>query len=83
MDLKLKINNDKTEKNLFQATDPENDPVSYSIISGNDLRQFGIDDKTGVISVIRRLDREDLTRYELVSKPISFLYLQSITVTEL
>ncbi|XP_054267666.1 cadherin-99C-like [Macrosteles quadrilineatus] len=50
------------------ATDPENDPVSYSIISGNDLRQFGIDDKTGVLSVIRRLDREDLTRYELLIK---------------
>lgn len=52
---------------ICQATDPENDPVSYSIISGNDLRQFGIDDKTGVICVIRKLDREDLTRYELVS----------------
>ncbi|KAG8256727.1 hypothetical protein J6590_063040 [Homalodisca vitripennis] len=50
------------------ATDPENDPVSYSIVSGNDLRQFGIDDKTGTISVIRRLDREDLTRYELLIK---------------
>ncbi|XP_039297705.1 cadherin-99C isoform X1 [Nilaparvata lugens] len=52
----------------IQATDPENDPVSYSIISGNDLRQFSIDDKTGVISVIRKLDREDLTRYQLLIK---------------
>uniref|UniRef100_A0A8D8MA25 Protocadherin-15 n=2 Tax=Cacopsylla melanoneura TaxID=428564 RepID=A0A8D8MA25_9HEMI len=48
------------------AVDPENDPVSYSIISGNDLRQFSIGDKSGVISVIRKLDREDLTRYQLL-----------------
>ena len=53
--------------NLLQAVDPENDPVTYSIISGNDLRQFAIGDKTGVITVIRKLDREDLTRYQLVS----------------
>ncbi|KDR15408.1 Protocadherin-15, partial [Zootermopsis nevadensis] len=50
------------------AVDPENDPVTYSIMSGNDLRQFAIGDKTGVITVIRKLDREDLTRYELVIK---------------
>lgn len=51
---------------IFQAVDPENDPVTYSIVSGNDLRQFAIGDKTGVITVIRKLDREDLTRYQLV-----------------
>nr|XP_014277946.1 cadherin-99C-like isoform X1 [Halyomorpha halys] len=50
------------------ALDPEQEEVSYSIISGNDLRQFGINDKTGVISVIRKLDREDLTRYQLLIK---------------
>lgn len=50
------------------AVDPENDPVTYSIVSGNDLRQFAIGDKTGVITVIRKLDREDLTRYQLVIK---------------
>lgn len=50
------------------AEDPEHEAVSYSIISGNDLRQFAINDKTGVISVIRKLDREDLTRYELTIK---------------
>ncbi|XP_015434826.1 PREDICTED: LOW QUALITY PROTEIN: protocadherin-15-like, partial [Dufourea novaeangliae] len=50
------------------AVDPENDPVSYSIVSGNDLRQFGIGDKSGVITVIRKLDREDLTRYQLLIK---------------
>lgn len=52
---------------LTQAKDPEDDPVSYSIVSGNDLRQFAIGDKTGVITIIRKLDREDLTRYQLVS----------------
>lgn len=51
----------------IKALDPENDPVSYSILSGNDLRQFAIGDKSGVITVIRKLDREDLTRYQLVS----------------
>ncbi|XP_076383381.1 cadherin 99C isoform X1 [Megalopta genalis] len=50
------------------AVDPENDPVSYSIVSGNDLRQFVIGDKSGIITVIRKLDREDLTRYQLVIK---------------
>ncbi|XP_076651067.1 cadherin 99C isoform X1 [Halictus rubicundus] len=50
------------------AVDPENDPVSYSIVSGNDLRQFVIGDKSGVITVIRKLDREDLTRYQLLIK---------------
>ncbi|CAG2060344.1 unnamed protein product, partial [Timema podura] len=49
----------------LKAVDPENDPVTYSIVSGNDLRQFSIGDKTGVITVIRQLDREDLTRYQL------------------
>ncbi|XP_076165226.1 cadherin 99C [Ptiloglossa arizonensis] len=50
------------------ANDPENDPVSYSILSGNDLRQFAIGDKSGIITVIRKLDREDLTRYQLLIK---------------
>lgn len=51
---------------LSQALDPENGPVSYSIVSGNELREFGINAKTGVISVIRKLDREQLTQYQLV-----------------
>lgn len=50
------------------AVDPENDPVTYSIMSGNDLRQFSIGDRTGVLTVIRKLDREDLTRYQLLIK---------------
>ncbi|XP_043486024.1 cadherin-99C isoform X1 [Polistes fuscatus] len=50
------------------AVDPENDPVSYSIVSGNDLRQFAIGAKSGIITVIRKLDREDLTRYQLLIK---------------
>ncbi|XP_014233945.1 cadherin-99C isoform X2 [Trichogramma pretiosum] len=52
----------------IQAIDPENDPVSYTIVSGNDLRQFSIGDKSGIITVIRKLDREDLTRYQLIIK---------------
>lgn len=51
----------------LRAVDPENDPVTYAILSGNDLRQFAIGEKTGIVSVIRKLDREELTRYQLVS----------------
>lgn len=57
----------------LKAIDPENDPVTYSILSGNDLRQFTIGEKSGIVSVIRKLDREELTRYQLVS---FFLLLQ-------
>lgn len=35
-------------------------------MSGNDLRQFAIGANTGIITVIRSLDREVLTRYQLV-----------------
>ncbi|XP_059611482.1 cadherin-99C [Phlebotomus argentipes] len=51
---------------VVKAEDPENDPVKYAILSGNDLRQFSVAPDTGVISVIRKLDREDLTRYQLI-----------------
>ncbi|XP_072950018.1 cadherin-99C isoform X2 [Epargyreus clarus] len=50
------------------AKDPENEQVTYSIVSGNDLRQFAIGSNTGIITVIRRLDREVLTRYQLMIK---------------
>lgn len=51
---------------VVKAIDPEDDPVRYSITSGNDLRQFAVGHESGVISVIRMLDREDLTRYQLI-----------------
>lgn len=47
------------------ADDPENDTITYSIISGDDLRQFSIQDN-GLVTVSRKLDREDLTRYQLI-----------------
>lgn len=50
----------------IMAIDPEKDPVTYTILTGNDLRQFAIGYNTGVITVIRKLDREDLTQYQLV-----------------
>ncbi|CAB3235908.1 unnamed protein product [Arctia plantaginis] len=50
------------------AKDPENELVTYSIVSGNDLRQFAIGANTGIITVIRSLDREVLTRYQLMVK---------------
>lgn len=51
---------------VVKAEDPESDPVHYSIVSGNDLRQFIIGPETGIISVIRKLDREEITRYQLI-----------------
>lgn len=53
---------------VIKAEDPEGDPVFYSIMSGNDLRQFSVGRENGIISVIRKLDRESLTRYELIVK---------------
>lgn len=53
---------------VVHADDPENDEVVYSIISGNDLRQFAVGQESGVIVVIRKLDRESLTRYQLIVK---------------
>ncbi|XP_055849047.1 cadherin-99C isoform X1 [Episyrphus balteatus] len=53
---------------VVKAEDPESDPVTYSISSGNDLRQFSIGQENGVIVVIRKLDRESLTRYQLIIK---------------
>ncbi|KAK9736572.1 Cadherin domain [Popillia japonica] len=50
------------------AIDPEDDPVTYFIVSGNDLRQFAIGSRSGIITVIRKLDREDLTKYRLIIK---------------
>lgn len=51
---------------VVKAEDPESDPVHYVIVSGNDLRQFSIGTESGVISVIRKLDREQITRYQLI-----------------
>ncbi|KAL7018417.1 hypothetical protein ACKWTF_010742 [Chironomus riparius] len=48
------------------ADDPETDPIHYSIISGNDLRQFKINSDNGAITIIRKLDRETLTKYQLL-----------------
>lgn len=47
------------------AEDPENETISYTIVSGDDLRQFSIHDN-GIITISRKLDREDLTRYQLI-----------------
>ncbi|KAL5285532.1 hypothetical protein ACFFRR_007314 [Megaselia abdita] len=53
---------------VIKAEDPEGDPVLYSIASGNDLRQFSVGRENGIISVIRKLDRESLTTYQLIVK---------------
>ncbi|XP_053305911.1 uncharacterized protein LOC128468247 [Spea bombifrons] len=42
-----------------------NQTIVYSIVSGNDQGMFAIDNSTGVISVIKPLDYENTTSYEL------------------
>ncbi|XP_044155596.1 protocadherin-15 [Bufo gargarizans] len=42
-----------------------NQTIVYSIISGNDQGMFAIDNMTGVISVVKPLDYENTTSYEL------------------
>lgn len=65
---------------VVQAEDPEADPVKYSIMSGNDLRQFAINSESGVVSIIRKLDRETLTKYQLMirAEDLGGLYATSI-----
>ncbi|CAH2322185.1 Protocadherin-15 [Pelobates cultripes] len=42
-----------------------NQTIVYSIVSGNDQGMFAIDNITGVISVVRPLDYENTTSYQL------------------
>ncbi|KAF7277265.1 hypothetical protein GWI33_008891, partial [Rhynchophorus ferrugineus] len=67
----------------LMAMDPEGDPVTYSILSGNDLRQFAIGAKSGIISIIRMLDREDLNRYQLMIKAEDTGKLSSIATVNI
>ena len=49
-----------------EANDPdEGTTLSYAIVDGNDSGNFGIDSKTGEISVIAKLDFETVISYEL------------------
>ena len=48
------------------ATDPNGDPVRYSIESGNDDGRFGIRSGTGAIAVAGRLDFETSPTYSIV-----------------
>ena len=49
-----------------QAVDPEGDPVTYTMVEGTGLDQFTVGRTTGTISVARTLDREQLSKYNLV-----------------
>lgn len=50
----------------LQARDPENDPISFSIIDGNINNDFYINSKTGTIYVANKLDREEVSAYNLL-----------------
>ena len=48
------------------ATDPDSDPVSYAITSGNSAGKFAIATSTGDITVAGELDHESVPSYTLV-----------------
>ncbi|XP_074596173.1 cadherin 99C isoform X2 [Brevipalpus obovatus] len=72
----------------LKATDPENDPIRYSILDGNTNSDFYIDSSTGSISVARQLDREEVSSYNLIIKAedkdgLSGTTILSISVTDI
>lgn len=48
------------------AKDPENDPISYAIVDGNINNDFYINSKSGIIYVANKLDREEVSAYNLL-----------------
>ena len=49
------------------AKDPEGEPLKYSIIDGNEQGNFVIGEATGVVRVMKPLNREEFPSYTLVS----------------
>lgn len=52
----------------LRAIDPDDDPIKYSIIEGNTNSDFLIDSSTGMVSVGKQLDREEVSTYNLIVK---------------
>lgn len=52
----------------LKATDPENDHITYSIVGGNVNEDFIIGQHSGTLSVAKRLDREEVSSYNLIVK---------------
>ncbi|XP_051926761.1 protocadherin Fat 2 isoform X1 [Hippocampus zosterae] len=68
---------------------PNNNLLRYSIVSGDPLRQFAIDPRSGEISICAGLDREERTHYSLTVQaadegypPLSSAVLVTITVVD-
>ncbi|XP_057706138.1 protocadherin Fat 2 isoform X2 [Corythoichthys intestinalis] len=68
---------------------PSNNLLRYSIVSGDPLRQFAIDPRSGEISVCAGLDREERPHYSLTVQaadegdpPLSSAVLVTITVAD-
>lgn len=51
-----------------KANDPERGVVYYSILDGNSGEAFSIDQETGTVFVVGRLDREAKASYNLTLK---------------
>lgn len=54
------------------ARDPEGGPVRYSLVAGDPEGHFSVEESTGVVRVMRPLDRETQRRYSLVSLNLIF-----------
>ncbi|XP_077465395.1 protocadherin Fat 2 [Stigmatopora argus] len=68
---------------------PSNNLLRYSVVSGDPLRQFAIDPRSGEISICAGLDREELPHYSLTVQaadegdpPLSSAVLVTITVAD-
>ena len=57
--------NNGTAVGTVAATDPENDPLTFTITAGNTANTFAINASSGVITVAGTLDRETTSTYTL------------------
>ncbi|XP_051716060.1 protocadherin Fat 2 [Ctenopharyngodon idella] len=68
---------------------PPNNFIMYSIVNGDPKQQFSIDPRTGHITVLSMLDREEITHYSLTvqaadegSPPLSSAVQVTVTVSD-
>ncbi|KAK5620607.1 Protocadherin-15 [Crenichthys baileyi] len=50
----------------LQATDRENDPITYRIVSGDSQKVFNLSETTGLLLLAKPLDRETTDQYRLI-----------------
>ncbi|MEQ2269055.1 Protocadherin-15, partial [Xenotaenia resolanae] len=50
----------------LQATDRENDPITYRIVSGDSQKVFNLSETVGLLFLAKPLDRETTDQYRLI-----------------